>query len=172
MVCGLRTSESNNLEDGIVDLYGVFSCGRLLNECADSPDDLARAIPLLDNTRERVIHLAKIRWLSAQETSWRNLLRDCRCNRLVHFMGDRGRQLAHRRDAVGVRELQLRLAVSLLVFASFCLYCPQCRNVGAGAAITAEFFVRVKHWLAAGLPLHWRPYAVLGAIYEVVERLA
>jgi hypothetical protein len=26
-------------------------------------------------------------------------------------MGDRGRQLAHRRDAVGVRELQLRLAI-------------------------------------------------------------
>src|SRR6266849_8517859 len=37
-------------------------------------------------------------------------------------MGDRGRQLAHRRDAVGVRELQLRRAVSLLVFASFCLH--------------------------------------------------
>src|SRR5258705_12575412 len=65
IVCGLRTGESNNLEDGIVDLYGVFSCGRLLNERADSPDDLACAIPLLDNKRERVIHLAKIRWLRA-----------------------------------------------------------------------------------------------------------
>jgi hypothetical protein len=29
------------VEDGIVDLYGVFSCGRLLNERADSPDILA-----------------------------------------------------------------------------------------------------------------------------------
>src|SRR6267378_2575001 len=29
------------VEDGIVDLYGVFSCGRLLNERADSPDMLA-----------------------------------------------------------------------------------------------------------------------------------
>jgi len=65
MVCGLRTGESNNLEDGIVDRYGVFSCGRLLNECADSPDYLTCAIPLLDNKRERVIHLTKIRWLSA-----------------------------------------------------------------------------------------------------------
>src|SRR6202051_2978667 len=37
-------------------------------------------------------------------------------------MGDRGRQLAHRRNAVGVRELQLRLTVAPLVFASFCLY--------------------------------------------------
>src|SRR5260370_22200169 len=29
------------VEDGIVDLYGVFSCGRLLNERAHSPDMLA-----------------------------------------------------------------------------------------------------------------------------------
>jgi len=36
-------------------------------------------------------------------------------------MGDRGRQLAHRRDAFSVRELQLRLSVSLRAFASFCL---------------------------------------------------
>src|SRR5712671_2112899 len=60
IVCGLRTGENDNLEDGIVDLYGVFSCGRLLNECADSPDDLACAIPFLDNKRERVIHFMKI----------------------------------------------------------------------------------------------------------------
>src|ERR1700731_2097604 len=97
-------------------------------------------------------------------------------------MRDRGRQLAHRDDAVGVRELQLRLAVSLLAFASFCLYCPQrclcllpaydrC-HIGAGAAITAEFSIGVKHWLAADLHVHWRTAAVHGAIYEVVERLA
>jgi hypothetical protein len=49
IVCGLGAGESNNLEDGIVDRYGVLSCGRLLNEGADSPDDLACAIPLLDD---------------------------------------------------------------------------------------------------------------------------
>src|SRR5713101_5722809 len=37
-------------------------------------------------------------------------------------MGDRGRQLAHRRYAVGVREFQLHLTVSMLAFASFCLH--------------------------------------------------
>src|SRR5450631_413776 len=37
-------------------------------------------------------------------------------------MGDRGRQLAHRRDAVGMRELQLRLTVPPLVFARFRLH--------------------------------------------------
>jgi hypothetical protein len=53
------------IKGGIVNLYGVFSCGRLLNECADSPDDLTCAISLLDNKRERVVHLRKIRWLRA-----------------------------------------------------------------------------------------------------------
>src|SRR5258708_25049254 len=92
-------------------------------------------------------------------------------------MGDRGRQLAHRHDAVGVRELQLRLAVSLLAFASFCLCCPQrclclydrC-HIGASAAITAEFSIGVKHWLAAGLHVHWSAAAARRAIYKVTKR--
>src|ERR1700737_4011137 len=41
-------------------------------------------------------------------------------------MGDRGRQLAHRRDAVRVRQRHLRLAILPLAFASFCLALPQC----------------------------------------------
>src|SRR6266404_3709391 len=56
-------------------------------------------------------------------------------------MGDRRRQLAHRRDAVGVRELQLRLAVSPLAFASFCLYplaLSQIKYVG-NTLVTALF---------------------------------
>src|SRR5712671_4585176 len=95
-------------------------------------------------------------------------------------MGDRGRELTHGGDAVGVRELQLRLAVSPLAFASFCLYCPQrclCllraydrRHIGAGAAITAEFSVSVKHWLAANLHVHWSAVAVHRAIHEVTKR--
>src|SRR5882672_3906715 len=55
IVCGLGTGESNNFENGIVDRYGVFSWGRLLDERTDSRDDLACAIPLLDNKGERVI---------------------------------------------------------------------------------------------------------------------
>src|SRR5260370_1062558 len=86
-------------------------------------------------------------------------------------MGDRGRQLAHRRDAVGVRELEFRLAVSLLVFASFCFCRPQCRNIGAGAAITAEFSVGVKHWLAADFIINQRSVASCGPVDEIAERL-
>jgi hypothetical protein len=35
---------------------------------------------------------------------------DARRNRLHDFMGNRGRQLPHRRDAIDVRELRLGLA--------------------------------------------------------------
>jgi hypothetical protein len=65
LFAALRTGESNNLEDSIVDLNGVLACGRLLNERADSPNNLACAIAFLDNKGERVIHLTKIRWLNA-----------------------------------------------------------------------------------------------------------
>src|SRR3954471_23824679 len=57
VVCGLRTGKSNNFDDSIVDLHGVLSCGRLLDKCADSPDDLACASSLLHNEREYFIHL-------------------------------------------------------------------------------------------------------------------
>src|SRR5258706_13401644 len=87
-------------------------------------------------------------------------------------MGDRGRQLAHRRDAVGVRELQLHLTVAPLACPQRCLCAYDRRHIGAGAAIAAEFSVGVKHWLAANLHVHWRAAAVHGAIYEVADRLA
>src|ERR1700720_4648653 len=86
-------------------------------------------------------------------------------------MGDRGRQLAHRRDAVSMRELEFRLAVSLLVFASFSFCRPQCRNIGAGAAITAEFSVGIKHWLAADSIINHRSVAMCGPVDEIAERL-
>src|ERR1700721_3060066 len=86
-------------------------------------------------------------------------------------MGDRGRQLAHRRAAVSMRELEFRLAVSPLVFASFSFCRPQCRHIGAGAAITAEFSVGVKHWLAADFIINHRSVAMCGPVDEIAERL-
>src|SRR6476620_344398 len=85
-------------------------------------------------------------------------------------MGNRGGELAHGSDAVGVRELEFRLAVSLLVFASFCFCRPQCRNIGASAAITAEFSVGVKHWLAADFIINQRSVASRGPVDEIAER--
>src|SRR5258708_37434679 len=86
-------------------------------------------------------------------------------------MGNRGRQLAHCRDAVSVREREFRLAVSLLVFASFFFCRPQCRNIGACAAITAEFSFGVKHWLAADFIINHRSLAMCGPVDKIAERL-
>src|ERR1700731_3129232 len=70
-----------------------------------------------------------------------------------------------------MRELEFRLAVSLLVFASFFFCRPQCCNIGAGAAITAEFSVGVKHWLAADFIINQRSVAMSGPVDEIAERL-
>src|SRR5580700_6098671 len=48
---------------------------------------------------------------------------DRRCDRLVDFMGNRSRQLPHRRDAVRVRQLHLHRAITPLAFTDFRL-CP------------------------------------------------
>jgi len=56
IVCGLRTGESNNLKDSIVNRYGVLSCGRLFNERTNSSRSLRIA---LDHMKERVIPLMK-----------------------------------------------------------------------------------------------------------------
>src|SRR5258706_221236 len=90
-------------------VYGdrILPGRRFFYERADPPDDLA--------------HLAEIRWLRAHPAQGSLRVCDCRCDRLVHFVGDRGRQLARRRDAIGVRELQLNLAISPFAFASLCL---------------------------------------------------
>jgi hypothetical protein len=61
----LRTGESINLKDSIIDRHGVLSCGHLLNERTNSLHNLSSSIPLFDNKREGVIHLSKIRWIRA-----------------------------------------------------------------------------------------------------------
>src|ERR1700726_485183 len=48
---------------------------------------------------------------------------DRRGDRLIHLMGDRGRELSHGRNAVRVRQLHLHLTVTPVVFACFC-FCP------------------------------------------------
>ena len=56
-------------------------------------------------------------------------------------MSDRGRQLAHRRDAVGVRELQLRLAICF--FGALAV-----RHVDLYGDNLDQFSACGEHWLA------------------------
>src|ERR1700761_958856 len=44
-------------------------------------------------------------------------------------------------------------------------------HIGAGAAISAELSIGVKHGLAAGSHVHWRAITAQRAIHEVTERL-
>ena len=70
--------------------------------------------------------------------------------------------------AIHVREIRLQQAQPLMLL----LRVHDCCHIGAGAAIATEFSVGVKHWLAAGLHIHWRAVTARGAIYEVTERFA
>src|SRR5260370_41912563 len=84
---------------------------RVFSERPGSPDDLARTIRLLYDTSERLAHLAEIRWLRAHPAQGGLRVCDCRGDRLVHFMSNRGGGLAHGSDAVGMRQLALHLAI-------------------------------------------------------------
>jgi len=65
-----------------------FRAGRLLNECADSPDDLTCAIPLLDNKREAQSSTSrKFGGSALSKAAQLGRVRDCRCNRLCLLQG-------------------------------------------------------------------------------------
>ena len=65
----------------------------------------------------RLLQIRRLTYRASARPAWA-LVTD-RGERLVDFMGDRGGELAHRRDAVGVRQLHLRFAVAPLALASF-----------------------------------------------------
>ncbi len=83
---------------------------RLLDEGADPADDVAGSFAVLDDIGKRLPGLLQIGWLGAKPAQGGMGIGDCRRDRLVDFMGNRGHQLPHRRDAIDVRELRLRLA--------------------------------------------------------------
>ncbi len=65
---------------------------------------------VLDDMVERLPTLLQIGRLGAKPAQSGVCVGDRRGERLVDFMGNRGCQLPHRRDAIDVRELHLRLA--------------------------------------------------------------
>ena len=83
---------------------------RFLAKIANPLDDRAGSVSVPHNVVERLPRLVHVRRLSAEPTQPRLGVQDRSSDRLVHFMGDRGRKLPHRRDAVRVRQLHLRLA--------------------------------------------------------------
>ena len=90
-----------------------------LDQRTDPTDNLVRAIAVLHDATKRQPDLIEIWPLRAQPAQTGMGIGHRRGDRLVHFMGDRGRELPHRRDAVGVRELGLYLAISPFALARF-----------------------------------------------------
>ena len=113
------TGELDHLADRLVDVHPVLPWRRLFDELTDPADDVAGAIAVLDDASERLPRLLQMRWLTIQPAQRRLGVGDRRGDRLVHFMGDRGGELPHRRDAVGMRQLHLHLAVAPLALARF-----------------------------------------------------
>src|SRR5215831_15886202 len=110
------TSQGNDLKNYLVDLQVIFSWGRLLDEGTDSADDLAGSIAVCKDTIERLPGLLQIwRFFVQPAQRGRGIVDRC-CDRLIDFMGNRGRQLSHRRDPVRMCQLDPDLSISLLAF--------------------------------------------------------
>ena len=69
----------------------------------------AGAIAVLDDPARQTARASSRSWLAAEPAQAGIGIGDHGGERLVDFMGNRGRQLPHRRDAIDVRELRLRL---------------------------------------------------------------
>jgi hypothetical protein len=117
----LTLYQRDGLPHDVIDVERYLLEASLGRERPDPPDHLACPIAVGDNPFHRAARRVHVGSSAAEPAQTGLGVGDDGGERLVHFMGDRGHQLAHRRDAVGVREFQLRLTVSLLVFASFCL---------------------------------------------------
>ena len=63
---------------------------------------------------EGLPHLLQIRGLTPEPAQRRLSVADGRGDGLFHFVGDRGRELPHGCDAIGVRQLHLHVAISAL----------------------------------------------------------
>ncbi len=117
----LASCHPDDLEDRFVDVQLISPWRGLLDEGAYAADDLAGSIAVLDDRIEGLPDLLEIRGLHGEPAQSGVGVGDHRGNRLVDFMGNRGRQLPHRRDAIGVRERHLRFAVSPLALAQVLL---------------------------------------------------
>src|SRR5262249_44031651 len=82
-------------------------------------DNIAGSMADLHDTTERLPHFLQI-WRPPLQPAQTGLgVAGYRGEGLSDFMGDRGRELAHRGHAIGVRELHLDGEKSPLVFSSF-----------------------------------------------------
>src|SRR5271166_370948 len=110
-------SKLDHFADCRIDVQALVASRSFLDVIADPSDDGPCPAAVPDNAAKRLADLVQIRRLGAQPAQPRLGVGERSGDRLVDFMGDRGRELPHCCDTVGVRELRLRLAVALLALA-------------------------------------------------------
>ena len=113
----LASRHPDDLEDRFVDVQLISPWRGLLDEGAYAANDLAGSIAVLDDGIEGLPDLLELRGLRGEPAQSGVAVGDHCGNRLVDLMGNRGRQLPHRRDAIGVRQRHLRFPVSPLALA-------------------------------------------------------
>jgi hypothetical protein len=96
--------QRNDFADRIVDVQPILARLRLRDERANPTDDVAGSSPIADDPIKRLLNLLRVRWLHIEPAQSGLCVGDHRGDRLIDLMSDRGRQLPHGRDAIGVRE--------------------------------------------------------------------
>jgi len=76
---------------------------RILDQRADPAEDFTGPATLLDDGIDRLASFVENRWLDVKPAQSGIRVGDHRANRLIDFMGDRGRELSHGRDTIDAR---------------------------------------------------------------------
>src|SRR6266481_6064044 len=113
------TGQGYDLKHRLVDLQVLLPRRRLLDKGPDTADDVAGSHAVPDDTTERLPDLFQIWRLSTEPVQPGLCVGDNRRDRLSDFMGNRGHELPHRRDAARVRQLRLHFAVAALAVSCF-----------------------------------------------------
>ena len=96
--------QCDDFADHLVDVQQVLARRGLSDERTHPADDVAGSSPGPDDPIESLSNLLRIGWLHIEPAQSGLRIGDHRGDRLIDLMGDRGRQLPHGHDAVGVRE--------------------------------------------------------------------
>jgi hypothetical protein len=103
--------QHGDLADHVVDLEALFARRRFPDEAANPADHLTGSIAVANDTIEGLLGLAQLWRLRSHPTQGRLGVGDDSADRLVDFMGDRRRELAHCRQPVGAHQLRLSVPV-------------------------------------------------------------
>jgi len=101
---------TDDFRAGVYREYEASPDGRMGNLRKSGVYFVAGPIAVLDDATEPLPNLLQIRRSGAQPAQSRMGVSDRRCDGLIDFMGDRSRQLPHRRNAVRMCQLHLYLA--------------------------------------------------------------